>query len=45
MKVEEGVKQLVQAEKTQKAGRMMLCIIALCVAVVFLMIIVIIRHH
>ena len=45
VKVEQGVKELVAAEKTQKAGTMMLCIIVLMVAVVLMMIAVIIRHH
>lgn len=44
VKVDEGVKQLVQAEKTQKSGRMMLCIIALICMIVVALIIVIIRH-
>ena len=45
VKVEQGVKELVAAEKTQKAGTMMLCIIVLMVAVVLMMIAVIVRHH
>jgi len=44
IKVEEGVKQLQAAEKTQKMTRMMMCIIALIVGIVLLLIIVIIRH-
>eukprot|EP00201_Polytomella_parva_P022759 CAMPEP_0175038726 /NCGR_PEP_ID=MMETSP0052_2-20121109/40_1 /TAXON_ID=51329 ORGANISM="Polytomella parva, Strain SAG 63-3" /NCGR_SAMPLE_ID=MMETSP0052_2 /ASSEMBLY_ACC=CAM_ASM_000194 /LENGTH=290 /DNA_ID=CAMNT_0016300203 /DNA_START=125 /DNA_END=997 /DNA_ORIENTATION=+ len=44
IKVDEGVKVLKQTEKTQKAGRMMLCIIGLIVLIVIMLIFVIIRH-
>jgi syntaxin 16 len=44
MKVEEGVKELVKAEKTQKRGRAMMCIIALIVMIVVMLIVVIVRH-
>jgi syntaxin 16 len=44
MKVEEGVKELVKAEKTQKQGRAMLCIMALLVMIGVLLIVVIVRH-
>ncbi len=36
-KVDEGVKQLVQAEKTQKQSRTILCIVFLLVAVIFML--------
>jgi syntaxin 16 len=42
--VETGVKELVQAEKHQKQGRAMLCIIALIVLIVVMLIIIIVRH-
>jgi syntaxin 16 len=42
--VEEGVKELVRAEKTQKQGRALLCIIALIVLIVVMLIIIIVRH-
>lgn len=42
--VEEGVKELVRAEKTQKQGRALLCIIALIVLIVVMLIIIIARH-
>lgn len=42
--VEEGVKELVRAEKTQKQGRALLCIIALIVMIVVMLIIIIVRH-
>eukprot|EP00775_Hariotina_reticulata_P011097 gene11097-11251_t len=44
MKVEEGVKELVKAEKTQKQGRAMMCIIALIVMIVVMLVVVIVRH-
>lgn len=44
MQVEEGVKELVRAEKTQRQGRAMLCIIALIVMIVLMLIIIIVRH-
>ncbi len=44
VKIEEGVKQIAAAEKTQKMSRMMWCIVGLIVAIVLLLIIVIIRH-
>jgi hypothetical protein len=42
--VEEGVKELVRAEKTQRQGRAMLCIIALLVLIVVMVIVIIVRH-
>ena len=42
-KVEEGVKQLVQAEKTQKQSRTILCIVFLLVAVIFMLFIVVFK--
>ena len=42
-KVEEGVKQLVQAEKTQKQSRTILCILFLLVAVIFMLFIVVFK--
>eukprot|EP00879_Flechtneria_rotunda_P010105 GHRR01010563.1.p1 GENE.GHRR01010563.1~~GHRR01010563.1.p1 ORF type:complete len:308 (+),score=91.35 GHRR01010563.1:249-1172(+) len=44
MKVEEGVKELVKAEKTQRAGRAMLCIIFLVVLITVMLIVAIVRH-
>lgn len=44
VKVEDGVKQLVRAEQTQKQGRAVLCIMALLVLIVVMLIVVIIRH-
>ena len=44
VKVDEGLKQVVQADKTQKAGRMMMCIIALIVLIAVMLIVVIVRH-
>ena len=44
VKIEEGTKQIVQAEKTQKASRMFLCIIALVVLIVVMLIVVIARN-
>lgn len=44
VKVEEGVKELVRAEKTQKQGRALLCIIALIVMIVVMLIVIIVRH-
>ena len=44
VKIEEGTKQIVQAEKTQKSSRMFLCIIALVVLIVVMLIIVIARN-
>lgn len=44
MKVEEGVKELVKAEKTQRGGRAMLCIIFLIVMIVVMLIVAIVRH-
>mmetsp|Transcript_22728 Transcript_22728/g.37998 ORF Transcript_22728/g.37998 Transcript_22728/m.37998 type:complete len:301 (-) Transcript_22728:177-1079(-) len=41
--VAEGLKQVVKAEKTQKKGRMVLCIMFLLAAVLFMLIVVIIR--
>jgi syntaxin 16 len=42
--VEKGVEQIKAAEKTQKQGRMFLCIIALIVLIVIMLIIVIIKN-
>ncbi len=42
-KVDEGVKQLVQAEKTQKQSRTILCIVFLLVAVIFMLFIVVFK--
>jgi hypothetical protein len=44
MQVDEGVKELVRAEKTQKQGRALTCIIALIVLIVVMLIIIIARH-
>eukprot|EP00878_Enallax_costatus_P020334 GHUV01021487.1.p1 GENE.GHUV01021487.1~~GHUV01021487.1.p1 ORF type:complete len:263 (+),score=69.75 GHUV01021487.1:371-1159(+) len=44
MKVEEGVKELVKAEKTQRQGRMMMCIILLIVLITVMLIVAIVRH-
>ena len=41
--VAEGLTQVVKAEKTQKKGRMVLCIMFLLAAVLFMLIVVIIR--
>mmetsp|Transcript_36404 Transcript_36404/g.81012 ORF Transcript_36404/g.81012 Transcript_36404/m.81012 type:complete len:302 (+) Transcript_36404:53-958(+) len=43
IKIEDGVKDLVKAEKSQKQGRLWLCIIALVVIIVVMLIIVIAR--
>lgn len=43
VKVEEGVKELVRAEKKQKGNRMIMCIMLLCCAVVFLLLLVIFK--
>ncbi len=45
LQIEDGTKQLVIAEKTQKQSRMFICIIALICIIVLLLVIVIIRHH
>ncbi|KAF8073136.1 SYP43 [Scenedesmus sp. PABB004] len=42
--VEEGVKELVRAEKTQRAGRAALCIIFLLCMIALLLVIAIVRH-
>jgi syntaxin 16 len=44
VQVEEGVKELVRAEKTQKQGRALMCIIALIVMIVVMLIVIIVRH-
>ena len=44
VKIEEGTKQIVAAEKTQKASRMFLCIIGLVVLIVVMLIVVIARN-
>jgi syntaxin 16 len=41
--VESGLAQVVKAEKTQKKGRMMMCIMLLMAAVVFMLIFVLIE--
>mmetsp|Transcript_35371 Transcript_35371/g.67658 ORF Transcript_35371/g.67658 Transcript_35371/m.67658 type:complete len:252 (+) Transcript_35371:622-1377(+) len=43
VRVEEGLKEVVKAEKTQKKGRMMMCIMLLMVLVIFMFIFVIIE--
>jgi hypothetical protein len=42
--VEDGVRELVRAEKHQKSGRAMRCIVVLCVLIFIFMLITIIRH-
>ena len=42
--VEEGVKQLVKAEATQKSGRALPCIALLLVLIVIFLIMMIVRH-
>ena len=42
--MEEGVKQLVRAEKIQKSSRMILCIMLLVVAVVFMLVILVLKN-
>lgn len=44
IKIEEGVKEIQQAEKHQKMSRMMMCIIGLIVGIVLLLIITVVRH-
>lgn len=44
LQIEKGVQELQTAEKTQKRGRMFICIIALICIIVLMLIIVIIRH-
>lgn len=44
VKIEDGLKQIKSAEKTQKASRMFLCIIALVVLIVVMLIIVVARN-
>lgn len=44
MKVEQGVQELVRAEKTQRGGRAMMCIIFLIVMIVVMLIVAIVRH-
>ena len=43
-KVEEGVKELKRAEKSQKQSRMILCIMFLLCAVILLVIIVVLKN-
>jgi hypothetical protein len=43
VKVDEGVKQLLRAEKHQKQSRLILCIMFLIVAVIFMLFIVIFK--
>lgn len=42
--VEEGVKELVKAERHQKSGRALTCIVVLCVLIAIFLIITIVRH-
>ena len=42
-KVSEGLKQVVKAEKTQKKGRLILCIFFLLAAVGFMIIVLIVK--
>ena len=42
--VEEGVKQLVRAEKIQKSSRLILCIMFLVVAVVLMLLILVAKN-
>ena len=42
--VEEGVKQLVRAEKIQKSSRMILCIMFLVVAVILMVLILVLKN-
>ncbi len=44
VKIEQGTKNIIEAEKTQKKSRMFLCIVALCVLIVVMLIIVIARN-
>jgi hypothetical protein len=42
--VEDGVRELVKAEKHQKSGRAMTCIVVLCILIAIFLIITIVRH-
>ena len=42
--IEEGVKQLVRAEKHQKNSRLILCIMLLVVAVILMLIILVLKN-
>lgn len=42
-KIEQGVTQLVAAEKTQKQSRTILCIVFLLVAVIFMLFIIVFK--
>lgn len=42
-KIDEGVKELVRAEKKQKGNRMIMCIMLLCCAVVFMLLLIIFK--
>jgi hypothetical protein len=44
LQVEEGTKELVKAEQTQKSGRAAQCIALLLVLIVLFLIITIVRH-
>lgn len=44
VKVEQGVKELVRAERSQKSGRAMRCIVVLCVLIAVFLVITILRH-
>jgi SNARE domain len=43
-KVEEGVRELVRAERTQRGGRAMMCILFLIAMIVLMLVIAIVRH-
>ena len=43
MQVEEGVGQLVKAEKSQKQSRLIMCIMFLVVAIIVMLLIVVLR--
>ncbi len=42
--VEDGVRELQRAERSQKSGRAMTCIVVLCVLIAIFLLITIIRH-
>mmetsp|Transcript_18453 Transcript_18453/g.55686 ORF Transcript_18453/g.55686 Transcript_18453/m.55686 type:complete len:315 (+) Transcript_18453:298-1242(+) len=44
LKVEEGVGQLIKAEKSQKQSRLVMCIMFLVVAIIVMLLIVVFRH-
>ena len=43
LKTKTGVRQLVRAEKTQRAGRLVLCIMLLAAMVLFMLLIIVLR--